>query len=283
MVLNTQTQGVEIFDDIKKIETKKEGVSSVILAGVHGNEIAPVKILEKTLQELSIENGTLYYGYGNPKAIYENKRYIDDNLNRLFYDGNISEKTLNAYEFGRMQLLKKYFDKSDILLDLHTSSIKNSMPFIICEPNAYEIIKYIPVEYVVSGFDKHEPGGTDYYMNKSKKIGICVECGYLDSAESENIARLSIVSFLSAIGQIDEQNLKPKPKKYFRVFYKHYAQNEKFTLSKQFENFETVQKGQTIGFDGQQHITTPKESAVLFAHNGTRFDEVFLLAEKITL
>lgn len=270
-----------MFEEITKLKGKEKGTTSIILVGVHGDEKCGVEALENILPTLEIERGTVLFGYGNPRAIEANKRFTEVNLNRIFKnDELLSKNDKDSYEYSRAQFLKNYLDKADALLDIHASSIPNSKTFVICEANAREIVKYFPIDLVVSGFDNVEPGGTDYYMNSIGKVGICLECGYTKDPQSVKVAEESIFAFLKARGHITN-NLVSQKQSYVQMLEKYFAKTDKFNLSKPFENFEVLQENQIIGIDGQEEIKTPKRSLILFAHNGTKVgDEVFLLGEQ---
>ncbi|WP_223879183.1 succinylglutamate desuccinylase [Chitinimonas arctica] len=57
-------------------------------SGIHGNETAPVELAARLLQ--AVLDGSLparariLFAFGNPAALRSNKRYLDDDLNRLF-------------------------------------------------------------------------------------------------------------------------------------------------------------------------------------------------------
>src|SRR6185503_1602131 len=110
---------------------------------------------------LAVEKGRVFFVYGNPKAIELNQRCAEVNLNRMFKpDKFLTLEERRSYEYGRAQELKEYFEKADVLLDIHASSNSESRPFLICEPNSQDITKYLPFPTVVYGFDNVEPGGT---------------------------------------------------------------------------------------------------------------------------
>jgi succinylglutamate desuccinylase len=268
-----------MFQEVIKIKGKKKGLSSIVLAGVHGDERCGIEAFEKIIPSLKIEEGVVFFGYGNPCAIEENKRYTEEDLNRMF---NPEINTLNkSYEYNRAQFLKKYLDKTTALLDIHSTSIIGSKPFVICEENAKDIVKFLPVKIIVSGFDKVELGGTDYYMNKNQKIGVCVECGYTKDTEAVKIAKKSIINFLKARGHIKNNNLSPQKQTYIEVFEKYFTKTNNFTLSKPFKNFETVFKNQMIGVDGESEVKAKQKTIILFACNSTKKGEgVFLLGKK---
>ena len=270
-----------MFEEITKIVGREEGTTSIVLVGVHGDEKCGVKALEKILPNLEIERGTVLFGYGNPRAIEANKRYTEVNLNRMFNrDEQLTTSEKESYEYGRAQFLKTYLGKAEVLLDIHASRTSTSKPFVICEANAKGVIEYLPVERVVSGFDQIEPGGTDYYMNSIGKIGICIECGFLGSPQSEQIAEEGIYAFLKARGHI-ANDLIPQKQSYIRLYDLYKTKTNKFILAKLFDDFEGISKGQVIGVDGDQEIRAEKAATILFARNREKVgEEAFLLGEK---
>jgi len=270
-----------MLEEITKLTGQNNGTTSIVLVGVHGDERCGIEALKKILPTLEIQRGTVLFGYGNPRAMEVNKRYTEANLNRMFNrDEQLSEKEKESYEYQRAQFLKSYLIKADVLLDIHASSIPNSSAFAICETNAKDIVKFFPMRLVVSGFDKVEPGATDYYMNSIGKVGICLECGSINDPQSAKIGEESIIAFLKARGHM-KNNLAPQKQSYVQMFKKYFAKTDTFTLSKPFENFEVLEKNQVIGIDGNKKIKAPKRCLILFAHNGTKAgDEVFLLGEE---
>lgn len=270
-----------MFEEIIELKGKNLGPKSMILVGVHGNERCGVEALEKILMSLKIDKGELYIAYGNPEAIKRDTRFFEANLNRMFKpDSQLSDFEKGSYEYSRAQILKKYMDKVDILLDIHASFSPNSQRFIICEPNAMRISKYLPFDLIVSGFDAVEPGGTDYYMNKIGKIGICVECGYLGDPVSTQVALDSIYSFLLASGNIASGELKEIEQGTIQMTSLYLAKTDKFRLSKTFADFAEISSGDLIGKDGEVDIKAQKNGLILFATNADKAgEEAFLFGE----
>lgn len=269
-------------DDIIEITGTREGPTSVIIAGVHGDEKSGVLAFLNMLSTLKIKFGTVFFICGNPQAIKLNTRFTEANLNRMFKSDELlrdTEKT--SYEYLRAQTIKTYLDKSEALLDIHCSFTPQSKPFIICESNGYGIASCLPVDLTVSGFDKVEPGGTDYYMNINGKIGICIECGYLGDESSITIAEQSIDAFLKTRGHIKESVL-PNKQNRITMYSLYITKTESFVLNKPFEDFAEIKKGELIGYDGQQPINAGRDSIILFARNrSSKNEEAFLLGEYV--
>lgn len=267
-----------MFENIIELVGEKNGPTSIVLAGVHGDEKCGMEAFKKILSRLRIERGRVLFGYGNPRAIETNKRFTEANLNRMFKDDDLlSKNDKESYEYTRAQFLKKYLDQADVLLDIHASYTPGSKPFIICESNANNIAKCLPFDLVVSGFDKLEPGGTDYYMNSTGKIGICAECGYLGDPRSTRTAEKSINAFLKARGHIaGSTHIYSQSSIQMRTIY--ITKTGCFQLSKEFFDFEEIAIGQIIGTDDDQSVVADWDGVIVFARNQQKIgEEAFLL------
>lgn len=269
-------------EDIFKISSKKQGPKICILGGVHGDEICGVEAIQSILNNSSfkLKKGEITLIYANRKAINSNVRFVEENLNRCFLE---NKPKTNSYEENLANDLKEILNECDICLDIHASFSKESQPFIICEKNAFEYIKYFPITKVCSGFDKYESGGTDYYMNLIKKIGICIECGYLADKNSKKIAINSIFSLLKTLDMIENFELIETKKEYLKLNDLYYAKS-KFSLVKEFKDFEKLKKGELIGIDGNSQIKAKNDGFIIFARNRKLEDkdkEAFLYGKTI--
>ena len=269
-----------MYEEIIRLEGGSQGATSIILAGVHGNEKCGIIAFKKLIPSLSIKRGEVIFAYGNPKAIEKNVRYTESNLNRLFKpEKELSEKERGSYEYARAVLLKKYLDQASALLDIHASLTPGSPRFAICNEKGKTVVKSLPVSFIVSGFDEIQPGGTDYYMNRNGKIGICLECGYYEDAPSVGFAEKCIASFLIAQGNIDgETEVADCPE--IRMKSMYMTKSNHFLLKKRFKDFENVSSGQIIGIDGKQTITAEEDGVILFARNRDKVgEEAFLFGQ----
>lgn len=268
------------MEEIIELTGKQDGPTSMILAGVHGDEACAVRALQELLPSLVLDRGRVFIAYGNPLAIAAKKRFLEKNLNRMFVsEEKLSAEDLESYEYKRSQYLKPYLEKADAVLDVHANPWKEKQTFAICESNAKAITQFLPTNLVVSGFDKVEPGGIDYYMNSIGKVGICFESGYLDDEHSRKAASEAIIAFLKARGHI-KNDLVPQTQSRVHIFHKQYSKTHSFQLARPFLNFERLAEGEIIGTDGAEAVVAPKESVILFARNSfLAGSEIFLLGE----
>lgn len=262
-----------MYEDIIELVGTEPGPTSMILVGVHGNEKCGIDAVNKLFPSLKIQAGRVLIGYGNPKAIKENVRFTDANLNRLFKSEKmLSEKEKTSYEYSRANFLKSYLNQADALLDIHASLTPESRRFIICEKNAENIVKYLPFSLRVSGFDDVEPGGTDYYMNQLGKIGICVECGYFNDSNSIETAEKTIEDFLVAQGHVaGTSKLYEQSRLQIQGIY--LTKSDSFALTRPFKDFEELSENDLVGVDGDSEVRMPIDGSILFARNRNKINE----------
>jgi succinylglutamate desuccinylase len=272
------------FREVVKLVGPNPGKTSVVMACVHGNEPCGLLAISEILPELRIDSGTVYFIIGNPNAVADNVRFTEFNLNRAFKrDSLIGESDRKSYEYYRAQYIKQYLDQSDALLDIHSSSTLGSVPFVICEGNALSIVQKFPVNIITSGFDRVNPGGTDEYMNRTGKIGICIECGEHNDPQAKDIAKEAIYSFLYSLGHIVRPvKFRQVPKRRILVESIYHSKTDKFELTKNWGDFEVITEGSIIGTDGEKPIIAQEESVILFARNCKQIgQEAFYLGREI--
>jgi uncharacterized protein len=268
--------------ETKVIRGESPGPISIILGGVHGDETCGVDIVMLLQRNLYIEKGTVYLCIGNPRAVEQNRRYTEQNLNRMFRPATeYSAEVRSSYEFQRAQELKAVLLKGDALLDLHASPTLGSPFFAICEENAMGIVSQMPLAKVASGFNAVEPGGTDYFMSSNDRIGVCVECGYQGDPTTRERASQVVDSFLKTRGHIDGPVSLQASQEYFRLYRIYYSKSDTFRLAKSFFDFEFLAKGSLLGVDGNEKVVVDSDSYVLFAQNCDRkgAEAVLLLTE----
>ena len=249
------------MNDFIKLDSHKDGHVLAIFCGVHGNEKTGILAVQKLLDNLILTKGILYIVFANPLAIKNNIRFVEQNLNRCF----IKSQTGSSYEEKRAQFLMNVLDNCDALLDLHDSNTDNSISFAITD-SGLDVVKHMNLEYVVTGFDKLEPGASDGYMHKLGKIGICLECGSIKhSTKNLDFAYDSILQYLQYFDAID--TIVPRHhinQKHLHVEQCQLVTSNSFKLLHDFSDFETLPKGYVIAQDEFKTYITTKEQVILF-------------------
>ena len=246
---------------------KPDELVSVIMAGVHGNEPAGRKAFDLVVPDLTIKNGKVIFIYGNPRAMAEGTRFSQGgaNLNGMFKDdADLSVRERSSYEYDRAQELKPTLLSSTALLDVHGTANPDSVPFVIAEPGKpLAIARHLPYDIISSGYDEQQPGGTDHFMNKHGRVGICCETGPNGHEHSVPKAVESIRTFLQIRGHIEGETEPRDNQKHIRVKGMHRAKDT-FTFREPFPEFAPVEKDEVIGTDGSNTITASDKGYLIF-------------------
>ncbi len=254
---------------VKKVGNTN-GKTIAVFAGIHGNEKAGVIALRHLIEKLEIVKGTVYFVFANPPAIEQNKRYIHKNLNRLF-SRNI---TGDEYEVSRARELMDLLDTCDALLDLHSYNSESGEPFAIAEMNADDIVKKFNVGIVAEGFG--DMGyGTDDYMYRNGKIGICLECGTSNRyKELIEFADKSVRQFLKYFECIhDDVEYVSVPQRRVRVKKLIYKQSPDFRFTHDFLDFEVLPTDKPFISDGEINLVAQPGEVIMFPRPDVKVGE----------
>lgn len=245
---------------IKKVG-KKPGKTLAVFAGIHGNERVGVVALKAILKKIEIESGTVYFVFANPPAIKAQKRLINKNLNRLFSRRNKGD----TYEDTRAKELMDILDTCDALLDIHSYNSKSGNQFAITEENGFELLKKMDFPIVASGFSGLG-NGTDGYMYKQGKVGVCIECGTTNKYKNFlDLAEQSVYQFLQYYKCIPKTVSYTKTKqKNLRVKKIIYKKTENFRFVKTYKDFELLEDGKPFIVDGKKKYIAKSNECIIF-------------------
>lgn len=282
--------------DVFKFKGKEKGISLLILAGIHGNEIAGIEALNRLIEELN--NGKIKLLAGsltlvpvcNPLAYQKDVRQIDENLNRVIK----MHKNPATYEQQLANEICPLIASHDLMLDLHSTHTKGDEPFAFCDyPDKYnqKLISALNVKYILTGWPTIyqenkdiSDCSTEEYAHRVQKRGTTLECGYHKDKKSIELAYQSVINALSIFGFIKEKNILDQAKE--EVQLTSYVVKEKEgALTQNYKHLDKIKKGETIAryqdgetkiapFDG--YILLPNPSAEIGA-------EWYYLGQKISL
>jgi len=262
-------------------DTWKKWNTTTIMVWVHWNEFSGIQAMEKIKNNIKIDNGKVYFIYANLRAIKENVRFTEKNLNRCF----LKNQDWTSYEEKRAKIIMKYLDKSDFLLDVHnTTSYINSLKVLITTHIDYS--KYFDIKNVMSNIDDVQKWGSDGYMDSIWKKWFCLECGsinYKDEVDIVDFAYKSIINFLKVTKNIEkEPEIYNRNRLIVKMYFWYKTKTDKFVLAKDFADFEEIKNWDLLAIDGKEKIICEKDSIIVFAHNSEKiWSEWFYLWEKI--
>lgn len=256
---------MEIGSEPVIVKGDRPGKNLVILAGIHGNEVAGVEAFKEIIPTLTIQNGSVTFLFGNLEAIALRKRLVQVNLNRLFKkESALTQTEKESVEYSRSRQLLPYLEKADALLDIHSSGTPESQPFVICDGKSFDVAKYLPAAIISSGWDDIHPGSTDAFVNAKGGMGICIECGFHDDPSGIEVAKTAVLNFLYVMGAMPGKLSDSTESKRYIDVTSTYITTTDFIPTRDFRDFERVKTDEVIGTDGGTEIKAKEEGVVIF-------------------
>lgn len=283
----------------------------VCVGALHGNEYQGIDAFEKVIGAIRKHDihvkGTIVGIVGNIKALEQNKRYVDYDLNRSWSDAHInalkSGQGANAAEDDELlaleQLIKSLESSAEftekVLIDLHaTSSEKGN--FIVV-PEMQKIHRVIDALHlpVVMELHKYLQGTLLEYYHEKNFVSFAFEGGMIGSEEAVDLHASGIWEILAAAGSISthdqedmdhyENKLKAHsaqlPKR-VRAFHRHSVKDDDdFQMHPGYFNFKTVKEGEELAVDKHGPILAPRDSMIFMPLYQKRGDDGFFLVDEI--
>ncbi|MDD2048725.1 succinylglutamate desuccinylase [Pseudomonas putida] len=115
--------------EVRPPEARDNGMDLLLSAGIHGNETAPIELLDELLHGIARgeikPRARILFLFGNPEAIRKGERYLEQDVNRLFngrHELSSGTEALRACELER--LATTFFSvpgRTRLHYDLHTA------------------------------------------------------------------------------------------------------------------------------------------------------------------
>ncbi len=115
--------------EVRPPEARDNGLDLLLSAGIHGNETAPIELLDRLLHAIARGDlkprARILFLFGNPEAMRRGERYIEQDVNRLFngrHEQSSGSEALRACELER--LASTFFslpERGRLHYDLHTA------------------------------------------------------------------------------------------------------------------------------------------------------------------
>ena len=301
--------GIIIFEPL--IHTSSKDI--VLSSAVHGNETAPIEICSELIKqlilgELHLENRTLFL-FGNPPSINIGKRFVEENLNRLFSGGHSldqgqGEGLINKERHRALLLentVKDFYENKEngatdnserFHYDLHTAirGSKNDKfavyPFRHKKPWVKEQLQFMLACGVNTILFSNAPTTTFSYFssNNFDAHAFTVELGKVKpfgENDIENFAgvQASLQSLISGqplvFAEYNKDNFS-----FFEIDQVIDRHHQEFALhfSDELENFTDFPIGTIIATDGSKKIKTRKQGeAIIFPNANVAIGQRALL------
>lgn len=310
--MNKQQLTYEIsIKDQRIIETitgEEDGPCIILLAGVHGNEYRGVEAVEAVIHEVQNANtrfkGSLYGIRGNLNALEKGGRFVDEDMNRLWYPAIIEQieqtpqKELKSSERKEvkqlLRLLESIIADSDsptILADLHSFSADGAM-FSITNHNErqVELVSKLYSPMVFGIEDTLRGTVLNYYQHKDL-LSFGLEGGQHNKESTKYNLMASIFVLLYATGCLDadeipnygayQKHLKTITKNLpvsTELVYQHIIKpGDNFVMRPGYKNFQRIEKGEWLATDKEGKIEAEVDGYMLMPLYQKQGDDGFFI------
>ena len=115
--------------EVRPPEARDNGMSVLLSAGIHGNETAPIELLDRLIHAIARgelkPRARILFLFGNPAAMRRGERYVEEDLNRLFNGRHESSSGPEALRACELEHLAETFfnapERTRLHFDLHTA------------------------------------------------------------------------------------------------------------------------------------------------------------------
>lgn len=169
----------------------EEKINSVaIVGGTHGNELAGIYLIDywqqhaEQIARSSFATETLL---ANTKAIEQNKRYTDCDMNRQFASQSLADQSLTNYEQSRAKVINQQLGpkgnaKTDLVIDLHNTTSNMGPTLLIPQQGEFYDLMALYVkaqmpEAVIFLDEDHKANEVHHLLCTVGKRGVIVEVG----------------------------------------------------------------------------------------------------------
>lgn len=288
----------------------KSNPTVVIFAGIHGNEKAGVKavqrVIEKSWQENLKFRGNVHFILGNINALNKSIRFQDVDLNRIwkreYLDELKKEPRDNIAELRELDdifsLIQKILQKERgpfYFIDLHTTSAP-SVPFITISDslNNRKFSSNFPIP-VVLGIEEYLEGPLLTFINEFGHIALGFEGGshYAESSvdnceafiwkaliHSKCLKQKHLSDFKSYDNVLSDLCCEYQ---FFEIIYKYRVNsNEEFKMKPGFENFEPINELDALARSDGQEILAPSSGRIFMPLYQNLGEDGFFILKKIS-
>jgi succinylglutamate desuccinylase len=296
-----------------------DGPAIIAFGGLHGNETAGVRALEKVLQLLEDEpthNPDFQYrGHflairGNRHACAAGVRFLEKDLNRQWTMERIARvkaqpiQDLRAEDWELRELtgLIDHFvaevkPSRLIILDIHTTTAYGGIFTIATEdPSSVELAKAIQAP-VITGMLTGLQGTTLHYFNDDHfpcpTVAITFEAGQHHEPKAVDRSLAAIISVLRTVGAVGPEDLNHQQEDILA----EYSQNlpkvaqlrgvhrirpqDNFHMRAGFHNFQRIKSGTLLAHDRNGPIISPYDATLLMPLYQSQGEDGFFLIEEV--
>lgn len=261
---------------LPKINIKKsgsQGPSLAVICCMHGDEALGNKVINNIFK-LKIKKGTLLTVLANPQAYVKKKRFINEDLNRVFPGG------AKTYEQKLAKNILKIVKDVDCLVDIHTTTGKTE-PFAIIiknNPKTIKLIKKTGLKNVVV-MGKNLASGNSLIDQIDNSFSI--EYYSKTATRSFQLGLVHTKSVMAELGLTEHRKKTTKRLVYYQVTGVLEKQTN-FKVVTKLNNFKLIKKGTLLGYSKGKKLVAVRDFYPVFYQEKAYPNLICLQAEKIS-
>lgn len=251
------------------------GPHVVLVALLHGNEIAGAIVLDRLLrQNVRPVRGRLSLVFANLSAFARfdpehptASRFLDEDMNRV-WDPAVLDGPRSSSELDRARALRPTIDSADLLLDLH-SMLWPSDPLLLCGPGergrALGVALGVPDLVVADRGHVTGPRLIDYprFTGPGDAAACLVEAGQHWRSDTVEVMHSCVRAMLGHAGMAPAPVPRPAPR-CAEVTVAVTASTSYFSFLQPYRGGEIIPERNTlIALDGETEIRTPHDDTLL--------------------
>lgn len=288
------------------------GTLLVFLGGIHGNEPAGVKALERvfaTLKRLNPEfSGELIGLCGNCKALSQSKRFLDEDLNRIWAEEriisirNTPPDLWNNEEQELMDLLDHFEEivhsnyEQVVFVDLHTTSgVGGFFSIIPQETGNLGLAETLRAPIIFNLIDELK-GTTSNYFDRNGISCLTFEAGQHDDPQSIDLHEAAIWVLLEACACINKEDIPDFESRFVTLLDQEAAQlpvyldfqyrhnisaSDEFRMNPGYKNFSKINKGEALAKDKNGVVYAPLDGIMLMPLYQRQGGDGFFLTQEL--
>jgi len=207
----------------------------VFIVGVHGNERVPVRVVKRFCLKSD-------FIIAHPRAIQENVRYLETDLNRSF-PGNFGGSVEERLAFKLLPRINKY----KRVIDLHTSSCQ-TLPFVIFTHRSPEHLKLALKTGIRKMVHMNKKFASGRALIDHVSVGISIECGPEKKKRTGEI----VASIISNVAGGGKRESLAQGVEFYNIFGVLTKEIKKETLTQNVRPFVLVKRGEIITKRGKK-------------------------------
>jgi succinylglutamate desuccinylase len=280
------------------------GPSLICLGGIHGNEPAGVLALRRFFQRVASRDGFLGHAIGlvgNRGALARGRRFVDQDLNRIWTPERMAQRSRVAEENELREIIRAIRSVLEarsgrvFFLDLHTTSGPGPAFAILEDTLANREFGFAFPVPIVLGAEEEIEGTLAGYLCDLGVTTLGFEAGQHDDPSSVDRAEAAIWIALEASGILEpgawrevveaRQSLARGSRSLPRIVEMRYRKpvrpEDQFQMASGFANFRAVAAGEVLAHDRQGPITAKAPGFVLLPLYQDQGEDGFFLVRPV--